>query len=116
MEAHADKYSPAFNRGIYHKILNNEIPDKDLRKYSSFWYKNFDDMARKTLLRHLISRWGIMSTELQAAFEQDGSLNEIGRDNKPIVTPEYELPIIPDNTPAIPESSEPVEDIDIEAI
>ena len=28
-------------------------------------------MAYKTMLRHLISRWGIMSIEMQNAFEKD---------------------------------------------
>lgn len=71
MLSHADKFSAAFSRESYNKLLNNEIPDDEMWKYSSFWYKNFDDMAKKTLLRQLISRWGIMSIELQTAFEND---------------------------------------------
>ena len=39
--------------------------------YSSFWYKNFDGMAYKTMLRQLISKWGVMSIDLQSAFERD---------------------------------------------
>ncbi len=42
-------------------------------KYSSFWYKDFDGMAFKTMLRQLISKWGIMSIDMQEAFEKDGS-------------------------------------------
>ena len=34
-------------------------------------YKNFDAMAYKTMLRQLISKWGIMSIEMQSAFESD---------------------------------------------
>lgn len=41
--------------------MAGRVPEKDMWRYSSFWYKNFDDMAKKTLLRHIISRWGIMS-------------------------------------------------------
>lgn len=44
-------------------------------RYSSFWYKNFDDMAKKTLLRHIISRWGIMSIEMTTALEHDDAVN-----------------------------------------
>ena len=44
-------------------------------RYSSFWYKNFDDMARKTLIRHLISHWGIMSIDMQTALEHDDAVN-----------------------------------------
>jgi recombination protein RecT len=71
MMSHADTYSKAFSRTAYEKIKNGEIADKDLWKYSSFWYKNFDDMAKKTLLRQIISHWGVMSIEMQSAFERD---------------------------------------------
>lgn len=59
MQSHAEKYSQGYQ--------------KDLKNGTSFtfWSKNFDDMACKTMLRHLISRWGIMSTELQTAYEND---------------------------------------------
>lgn len=80
MLCHADKYSQAFSKdatgGRYPKVsfadfeAGNYPPD-DAWKYSSFWYKNFDDMACKTMLRQLISKWGIMSIELEKAFERD---------------------------------------------
>lgn len=79
MMLHADKYSPAFSTATYEKLLAGKIPKDDLWKYSSFWYKSFSDMALKTMLRQIISKWGIMSIELQAAFERDESLlNEDG--------------------------------------
>ena len=40
-------------------------------KYSSYWYKDFDGMAFKTMLRQLISKWGIMSIDMQKAYESD---------------------------------------------
>lgn len=59
MEAHAKKYSPGYKR--------------DLEKGTSwtFWAKDFDGMAYKTMLRQLISKWGIMSIELQSAINAD---------------------------------------------
>lgn len=75
MLAHADHYSPAFSAQSYRDIQAKKIPAGDMWKYSSFWYVNFDDMAKKTLIRHLISRWGIMSIEMQSAFDQDDTLN-----------------------------------------
>lgn len=80
---HADTYSSAFNKNAYADLMNGKIAEKDMWKYSSFWYKNFDEMAKKTMLRQLISKWGIMSTEMQKAFESD--MAEI-KDNG---TPEY---------------------------
>ncbi len=55
MEAHATKYS----RGYAAK------------KGYTFWEKDFDAMAYKTMLRQLISKWGVMSIELQTALESD---------------------------------------------
>ncbi|MCI9247472.1 MAG: recombinase [Clostridia bacterium] len=71
MLAHADRYSQAFNKEVYQKILTGNIPQEDMWKYSSFWYKDFDGMAYKTMLRQLISKWGIMSTEMQEAYSKD---------------------------------------------
>ena len=71
MLTHADKYSQAFNKESYQKILEGKIPQEDMWKYSSFWYKDFDGMAFKTMLRQLISKWGIMSVEMQKAFDND---------------------------------------------
>ena len=59
MEAHAKKYSPGYKR--------------DLEKGTSwtFWAKDFDGMAYKTMLRQLISKWGIMSIDLVQAIDAD---------------------------------------------
>jgi len=102
MMIHADTYSPAFNAGIYQKILNEEIPVKDMWKYSSFWYKRFDDMSFKTMLRQLISKWGIMSIDLQSAFERDDTLlNEDGTFDYIDNEPENEPADIPSDVPTI---------------
>lgn len=41
------------------------------KKGYTFWEKEFDSMAYKTMLRQLISKWGIMSIEMQKAMETD---------------------------------------------
>ena len=71
MLKHADTYSKAFSKDAYEKLLEGKIPQKDMWKYSSFWYKDFDGMAFKTMLRQLISKWGIMSIDMQEAFDKD---------------------------------------------
>lgn len=71
MQAHADKYSSAYSLKIAGDIAQGKIPEKDMWKYSSFWYKDFDAMAMKTMLRQLISKWGIMSIDMQKAFDKD---------------------------------------------
>ena len=83
MISHADKYSQAFHmnavesdnsrrqRVSYEDYLKGNYPKSDEWKYSSFWYKDFDGMAMKTMLRQLISKWGIMSIDLQTAVDKD---------------------------------------------
>lgn len=84
-----------FSKKIY---WTKEQCEKHGRKYSksyhstsetNLWKNEFDDMAQKTVLKQLISKWGIMSTELQLAIQrdqavinQDGSLDYIDR-NEP---------------------------------
>ena len=74
MLKHADKYSAAFNATDYKRLEEGKIPAGDMWKYSSFWYKDFDGMAFKTMLRQLISKWGIMSIEMQKAYDGDMSM------------------------------------------
>lgn len=75
MLAHAEKYSQAFKRNGGAKSLElleqGKIPEEELWRYSSFWFKDFDGMAMKTMLRQLISKWGIMSIDLQNAIDKD---------------------------------------------
>lgn len=74
MLCHADRFSKAFSKEKYKELLAGQIPEADMWKYSSFWYKDFDAMAYKTMLRQLISKWGIMSVDLQKAYDADEAL------------------------------------------
>ena len=52
------------------------------KKGYTFWEKAFDRMAEKTMLKQLLSRWGIMSTELMQAIDADETvINEDGTKN-----------------------------------
>lgn len=115
MMSHADKYSPAFSAKAYADILAGKIAEKDMWKYSSFWYKNFDDMAKKTLLRHIISRWGVMSTEMQMAYEKDSSMATV--ENNTITTiPEADLNLNAEPEPIEPEFTEVIEQVDLDTV
>lgn len=59
MEQHAKTYSKGYA--------------SDLRKGNkyTFWSKDFGAMAKKTLIRQLINKWGVMSIEMQKAYEAD---------------------------------------------
>lgn len=104
MLSHADKYSPAFSRAAYEKLQRGEIPQNELWKYSSYWHKDFDSMAKKTMLRQLISKWGIMSLELQQAISSDGATIE--KQGTDFVPNFEEQPEIVENAPVIESNAE----------
>lgn len=71
------EYTNGFRKSMYWSKAKME---KHALKYSSgykakkgytFWEKDFDGMAYKTMLRQLISKWGIMSIDMQQAVEKD---------------------------------------------
>lgn len=126
MLAHADKYSQAFSKDggtvktrygekkkvSYADFVAGNYDPKDAWMYSSFWYKDFDGMAYKTMLRQLISKWGIMSIDMQSAIDADMAvINEDGTkdyvDNDPdVITVE---PIEKAEPEATEEAAEDVE-------
>lgn len=116
MLAHADKYSPAFSAKSYKDIQEGKISQRDMWQYSSFWYKDFDGMACKTMLRQLLSKWGMLSIEMQRAFEADGGI--IGENGEVTFTDEQQLEeptIQPDIIEAEPTPEEPEQQADNDA-
>ena len=71
------EYTNGFRKSLY---WSKSKMEKHALKYSkgyaahkgyTFWEKDFDGMAFKTMLRQLISKWGIMSIDMQQAVEKD---------------------------------------------
>lgn len=58
VQAHGKEYSPSYSYS------------------SSAWKTNFDAMAQKTVLRKLLSKFGIMSTEMVSAFSSESSFSD----------------------------------------
>lgn len=82
MEAHALKYSKGYKA----------------KKGYTFWEKDFDAMAYKTMLRQLISKWGIMSIDMQSAMDadmavihEDGTKDYVDMENDENVVADQEL-------------------------
>ncbi len=91
MEAHALRYSKGYAA----------------KKGYTFWEKEFDGMAFKTMLRQLISKWGIMSIEMQQALDGDEAI--VTESGECIHVEEAVLP-----APAEPEMAED-SDADVDA-
>ena len=66
VEEHARKYSKTFNKSF------------------SNWKTNFDGMAKKTVLKLLLSKFGIMSIEMQTAQKADQAVIKDIKDNNNI--------------------------------
>lgn len=62
IERHAEKYSQSYRK--YKKTGNVD---------DAIWASQFEKMAEKTVLKSLISRYGIMSTDMQKAVISDQS-------------------------------------------
>ena len=67
MAKHALKYSPSIPKGTKIDTLI-ELANKDPEAKKVGWLGNFNDMAVKTLIRRLISKYGYMSIQMQKAL------------------------------------------------
>lgn len=95
MQKHAETYSKSYAGDV-----------KRGTAYS-FWAKDFDAMAIKTMLRQLISKWGYISTEMQKAYEADmGVINQDGTYDY-IDSPVAENTAAPEQNPIVNVESAP---------
>lgn len=69
MEKHAERYSAGYRKktGI------------------TFWEKDFDAMACKTMIRQIITKWGAMDVNMQKAIDNDYTVGDMGRDERSFV-------------------------------
>jgi recombination protein RecT len=62
-----------FEKTVYWTKEMIESHRKKFSKSDFGWKKDWDAMARKTVLRGMLSRWGILSIEMQTAVSKDES-------------------------------------------
>lgn len=108
MLMHADRFSPAFSmngekskrykdswyRVPYEEFEKNRDKLSYQKAYSSFWYKDFDTMAYKTMLRQLISKWGPMSVDMQRAYMMDDTFkNDLSEETAPVYINSDSVPL-----------------------
>lgn len=104
MMSHAKKYSKAYASDT-----------KNGTSYS-FWTSNFDEMAKKTMLRQIISKWGIMSTEMNEAFTSDNAVIGEGQIPEYIDNQEQRIEKVVENVAVDEpiEDNEPIIDVAVE--
>lgn len=84
VDNHAQKYSASYRYDI-----------KENKK-KSLWSTDFDGMALKTVIKRLLSKWGILSVDMQRAIQDDQkTFDEDGKET------------YGDNTPDIEEAEDP---------
>lgn len=84
VEAHAKRFSKAYQKGYQ----------------SSPWFSDFDSMATKTVIKNAITKWGVLSVEMQKAAVHDQAAQKdvdaepeyIDGQDEVNVTPESEAP------------------------
>jgi len=101
MLAYATKYSKSYRT--------------DLNKHTthSFWTTKFEDMAKKTMLRQLLGKWGLLTAELETAYthdmaviDEDGNIDYVDNkpdDTEPVVNPFSKDEVIDAEVVEIPE-------------
>lgn len=62
-----------------HRIKNSKAYDKE--KLSGAWVDNYDSMAIKTVLRNMLSKWGLLSVEMQSAITSDEKVFRVDENN-----------------------------------
>lgn len=67
VEAHAKRFSKAYQKGYQ----------------SSPWFSDFDSMATKTVIKNAITKWGVLSVEMQKAAVHDQA-GQIDVDTEPV--------------------------------
>ena len=73
MEEHAKKYSVSYRKG-----------------WDSIWKSDFDKMAYKTLIKQLLSKYGVMSVEMDKAVANDQAVLE--EENNPMYVDNVDIP------------------------
>lgn len=93
------KLTNGFEKTVYwtrdeveaHRIKHNKMKDK--KAMNNVWKSDYDAMAMKTVVRNMLSKWGILSVEMQKAVSEDENEERELKD----ITDEVDEPTIDDN-------------------
>ncbi|MDN6626248.1 MAG: recombinase RecT [Pisciglobus halotolerans] len=90
------KLSNGFEKTVYWTKQEIEAHKRRFSKSGNIWKSDYDAMAKKTVLRNMLSKWGILSIEMQNAVTKDGNVQEIDEETNELK-----------NADIIPDDSEP---------
>lgn len=75
MAKYAKRYAPSLGKGTTVEALI-KLANEDPKGKQVGWMGNFSDMALKTVIRRLLSKYGYLSVEMQGAIANDMAVNE----------------------------------------
>lgn len=92
MENHARRYSASYKLDLQNGWR------------SSKWSQDFDAMAKKTVIKRLLSKWGILSIDMQGAIRDDQKVYDAEGNGAYLDNPagdEYAQPVQPQKAPNV---------------
>jgi len=95
-----------FRKTVYWTKEEVEKHRKRFSKSDYGWKQDWDAMAKKTVLKNMLSKWGILSIEMQKAFSEDEETREV----KDITDEAQELETIDGEAVELTEDEEPKEE------
>lgn len=71
-----------FEKTVYWTKQEIEAHRQRFSKSGNIWKTDFDAMAKKTVLRNMLSKWGVLSIEMQTATSKDGTVQEFDEETR----------------------------------
>lgn len=93
MAAYAKRYSPSINKDTTVNQLIDKANDGIVSKKVG-WEGNFNDMALKTVIRRLLSKYGFLSVEMQNAISKDVDLDSSEADRNDMISEDANKKVI----------------------
>lgn len=93
MAAYAKRYSPSVGKNTTVEDLIKKAND-GLASKKVGWEGNFNDMALKTVIRRLLSKYGFLSVEMQNAISKDVDLDSSEADRNDMISEDANKKVI----------------------
>ena len=93
MAAYAKRYSPSIGKNTTAEELMAKANDGIVSKKVG-WEGNFNDMALKTVIRRLLSKYGFLSVEMQNAISKDVDIDNSEADRNDMISGEANKKVI----------------------
>jgi recombination protein RecT len=80
-----------FKKSVYWSREQIERHRKKFSKSDFGWNKDYDAMAKKTVIRNMLSKWGILSIEMQSAYSEEINVENAVKDHNANGPDSYDL-------------------------